>query len=110
MIGDLAAHFAGMSRTEVIWILVGLAAQGLFAGRMLVQWIASERARASVVPEAFWYLSFAGGALLFAYAIWRRDPVFILGQGMPLVIYARNIWFIWRKRAEGRPADPFAPD
>lgn len=106
MIADFWAHFAAMPTTEVVWVTVGFVAQGLFAGRMLVQWIASERVRRSVVPEAFWYLSFAGGALLFAYAVYRRDPVFILGQGMPLFIYARNIWFIWRRRIEGPAGDP----
>lgn len=108
MTGEAATWFAGMSRAEAIWLAIGFAAQGLFAGRMLVQWIATERARRSVVPPLFWYLSFAGGALLFAYAIWRRDPVFILGQGMPLIIYARNIWFIWRHKP-GSDADT-APD
>ena len=61
----------------------------------LGQWIATERARASIIPETFWYFSFAGGVLLFAYAIYRMDPVFILGQATGLVIYSRNIYFIW---------------
>jgi lipid-A-disaccharide synthase-like uncharacterized protein len=102
MIDDLWAQWAALDPVERAWLITGFAAQGLFAGRMLVQWIATERARASVVPELFWYLSFVGGALLFAYAIYRRDPVFILGQGMPLVIYARNIWFIWRRKLDDR--------
>jgi lipid-A-disaccharide synthase-like uncharacterized protein len=110
MIDEFAAYFAAMSPTEITWLVTGFAAQGLFSARMLVQWIASERARASVVPPLFWYLSFAGGALLFAYAVWRRDPVFILGQGMPLFIYARNIWFIWRNGAGAPAGGPPAAD
>jgi len=67
----------------------------MFSMRFLEQWIATERARASIIPETFWYFSFAGGVLLFAYAIYRMDPVFILGQATGLVIYSRNIYFIW---------------
>jgi lipid-A-disaccharide synthase-like uncharacterized protein len=62
--------------------------------RFLVQWIASERARASVIPVAFWFLSIGGGLLLFIYALYRRDPVFIVGQGFGLLVYVRNLYFI----------------
>lgn len=82
-----------------LWIAVGLIGQVLFTSRFLVQWIASERARRSLVPEIFWHLSLAGGAALFAYALWRRDPVFILGQGAGLVVYLRNLVLIRRARA-----------
>ncbi len=86
---------------ELIWIIIGLTAQLMFSMRFIVQWIASERARSSIVPEAFWYFSFFGGVLLLAYAIYRTDPVFILGQSAGLVIYARNIYFLWlSKRAD----------
>lgn len=67
----------------------------MFSMRFILQWIASERARRSIVPEVFWYFSFAGGAMLLAYAIYRVDPVFILGQATGLLIYARNIHMIW---------------
>ncbi len=87
--------------TERIWLGVGFSAQAIFSARFLVQWIASERARKSVVPVAFWFLSLFGGALLFAYALWRRDPVFILGQGTGLVIYARNLYLIYREKGRG---------
>jgi len=80
--------------SEKIWLGVGFLAQLMFSMRFIVQWIASERARRSIVPEAFWYFSVLGGAMLFAYAIYRMDPVFMLGQGMGLIIYARNIHFI----------------
>lgn len=92
------------SWAELTWVGVGLGGQVLFTARFLVQWIASERAGRSVVPLAFWYLSVGGGAILFAYAIWRRDPVFILGQSMGMVIYLRNLWLIHaERRAAGRP-------
>ena len=83
------------------WIVVGFLGQALFTARFLVQWIASERSGRSTVPDAFWWLSLSGGAVLLAYAIWRRDPVFILGQGLGLAVYLRNLVLIRRVR-EGR--------
>ena len=77
----------------------------LFSMRFIVQWLATEKARASIIPETFWYFSFAGGAMLLAYAIYRMDPVFIIGQGMGLVIYARNIYFIWLGKREPSAAN-----
>ncbi len=76
------------------WVLLGVVAQGLFTMRFVVQWIASERARKSVVPAAFWFFSVGGGILLLIYALYRRDPVFIAGQALGLVVYARNLYFI----------------
>ncbi len=87
-------------QTETLWLMVGLAGQGLFSMRFIVQWLSSERQRRSVVPVAFWYFSVAGGCTLLAYAIHKADPVFILGQGMGLVIYFRNLHLIHR----GNPA------
>ncbi|MFQ5678790.1 MAG: lipid-A-disaccharide synthase N-terminal domain-containing protein [Gemmatimonadota bacterium] len=82
-----------------VWLALGFAAQGLFATRFLVQWLASERAGESVVPVVFWYLSITGAALLLAYAIHRRDPVFILGQSTGVFIYSRNLFLIRRAAA-----------
>jgi lipid-A-disaccharide synthase-like uncharacterized protein len=82
--------------TEQVWLAIGLLGQALFSARFFVQWIASERRRRSVIPRAFWYFSMGGGITLLAYAIYRRDPVFILGQGAGLFVYARNLWFIHR--------------
>nr|AIA84220.1 LAB_N [uncultured Chlamydia sp.] len=73
----------------------------MFTARFLVQWIASERARDSIVPVAFWYFSLAGGVMLLSYAIYRADPVFILGQGLGVMIYLRNLWLIHAKRRAG---------
>jgi lipid-A-disaccharide synthase-like uncharacterized protein len=80
---------------ELVWLTVGLVAQLMFSMRFLIQWIATERSRVSIIPETFWYFSFVGGILLLAYAIYRLDPVFILGQATGLIIYSRNIYFIW---------------
>ena len=81
-----------------IWLVVGLFAQALFSLRFLVQWVASERRRESYVPDVFWYFSVAGGALLLAYAIHRRDPVFIIGQASGLLVYLRNITLIRKSK------------
>jgi lipid-A-disaccharide synthase-like uncharacterized protein len=78
------------------WVLLGFVAQGFFTARFVVQWIASERAGRSVVPLAFWWLSMGGGVLLLAYALYRRDPVFIAGQGFGVFVYARNLYFVLR--------------
>jgi lipid-A-disaccharide synthase-like uncharacterized protein len=76
------------------WVILGFVAQGFFTMRFVVQWIASERARRSVMPVAFWFFSIGGGVLLLIYALYRRDPVFIAGQALGLVVYLRNLYFI----------------
>ena len=82
--------------TEYVWLGVGLLGQAFFSARFFVQWIASERAKQSVVPRLFWFFSVGGGMVLLAYAIYRLDPVFILGQAAGLFVYARNLYFIYR--------------
>jgi lipid-A-disaccharide synthase-like uncharacterized protein len=103
---QLAHWWASTPATEKTWLAVGFAAQLMFSMRFIVQWIASERARRSIVPETFWYFSLVGGAMLFAYAIYRLDPVFMLGQGMGLVIYGRNIYFIRSHHKSAAAATP----
>jgi lipid-A-disaccharide synthase-like uncharacterized protein len=80
------------------WVLLGFVAQAFFTARFAVQWIASERAGKSVVPLSFWLFSIGGGALLLVYALYRRDPVFIAGQGFGVLVYARNLYFVMRER------------
>lgn len=77
------------------WVAVGLAGQILFAGRMIVQWIVSERSRKSVVPVAFWWISLVGATMLLLYFLWRKDVVGILGQSMGWLIYVRNLALIY---------------
>ena len=101
----LAMWWANTPGSEKLWLLLGFVAQLMFASRFIVQWLASERARRSIVPETFWYFSVAGGVLLLAYAIYRLDPVFMLGQGTGLLIYARNIQMIWRTKADAAAAE-----
>ena len=101
MIETLRATFGAESRVELIWIAVGLGGQLLFMARFAVQWVASERARRSVIPEAFWWLSIFGAAILLAYALWRGDPVFVLGQAFGFFVYARNLWLLREERRGG---------
>ena len=81
-----------------LWLIIGFAGQALFTARFLVQWIVSERKRDSVVPVAFWWLSLLGGLTLLSYASYRQDPVIIVGQGMGLVVYARNLMLVGKAK------------
>ena len=93
------ATFDGAS----LWMGIGFVGQAIFGGRFIVQWIATERKRRSVVPVSFWYLSLVGSVFLLAYSIHRQDPVFIAGFSLNLLIYLRNLYFIRRQ-----PTDPAA--
>ena len=85
-------------KANVIWLAIGFLGQALFSMRFLVQWIYSEKKKRSVIPLAFWYFSLAGGITLLSYAIYRKDPVFILGQATGVFIYTRNLQLIARER------------
>jgi len=103
MIADLVDQLGGYLHTVFVLnldlvVVIGFLGQALFTARFLVQWIASERAGRSVVPVAFWIFSIGGGAVLLAYAIYRKDPVFIVGQAMGNFIYVRNLMLIARER------------
>jgi lipid-A-disaccharide synthase-like uncharacterized protein len=84
------------------WVLLGFVAQAMFTARFVVQWIASEREGRSVIPVAFWFFSIGGGVLLLGYALYRKDPVFIVGQAFGVFVYLRNLYFVLRdRRARG---------
>ena len=93
------AWFTSMNLLKV----VGLAGQGIFGCRFLVQWLASERAKRSVIPVAFWYMSLFGGLLTLVYALYIHEPVFILSQIGGVVIYGRNLVLIYRDRRRAHP-------
>lgn len=83
---------------ETLWLVVGLLGQGIFSARFIVQWLVSEKEKRSIIPVAFWYLSLFGGITLLLYSIYKRDPVFILGQSTGVLIYSRNLFLIQRER------------
>jgi lipid-A-disaccharide synthase-like uncharacterized protein len=86
--------------TATIWLGIGFLGQALFSMRFIIQWITSEKQKKSVIPTAFWYFSIAGGVTLLSYAIFRQDPVFILGQAGGLLVYSRNLYFVLRDRQQ----------
>ncbi|MCB9991566.1 MAG: lipid-A-disaccharide synthase N-terminal domain-containing protein [Rhodospirillales bacterium] len=89
---------------NVMWLIIGFVGQGLFFMRFFVQWLASEKEGRSVIPNAFWYFSLAGGVTLFAYAVWRQDPVFIIGQTTGVLIYSRNLYFLKKEKQKQHEA------
>ncbi len=86
---------------ETLWLALGFAGQLVFTGRFALQWLYSEYKKRSIIPVGFWYLSLVGSALLLAYAIYREDPVFILGQSFGFVVYLRNLQLIKRSKEQG---------
>jgi lipid-A-disaccharide synthase-like uncharacterized protein len=84
---------------ETLWVIIGFGGQALFFGRWLVQWFRSEREGESTVPLSFWYLSLIGGLITLTYAIYRRDPVFIVGQAAGTLVYVRNLMLIRQTRS-----------
>ena len=94
MLATLIDRAQDYSTLDFVWMGVGFLGQGIFGGRMLVQWIATEKARASVIPVSFWYMSVIGAIITLAYAIYRVDPVFITAQSGGLLVYLRNLYFI----------------
>lgn len=95
----------GLPAQEWLWLGVGFLGQALFFMRFFVQWLHSERQQRSVIPVAFWYFSIAGALDLLAYAIYRQDPVFMVGQSTGMFIYARNLYFIYKERAQRAPVE-----
>ena len=93
-------YFLNLTQIETIFLIIGFIGQGLFASRFIVQWIYSEKKGISSIPIAFWYLSIFGGIGLLIYAIFRKDPVIILGQTFGIFIYLRNLILIYKKRNE----------
>ena len=93
-------YINSLNNYEIFFLIIGFIGQGLFASRFIVQWIYSERLGESFIPVIFWYLSIFGGIGLLIYAIFRKDPVIILGQSFGLFIYLRNLFLIYKIKNE----------
>tara|TARA_B100000965_G_scaffold396607_1_gene411794 strand:+ start:1075 stop:1371 length:297 start_codon:yes stop_codon:yes gene_type:complete len=93
-------YINSLNSTEIFFLIVGFTGQALFASRFIIQWIYSEKKGESSIPLLFWYLSILGGIGLLIYAIFRKDPVIILGQTFGIFIYLRNLFLIYRKKNE----------
>jgi len=96
--GPLFALFNITTGFGVLWVAVGFLGQLLFTGRMLVQWLMSEKEKRSVVPPIFWHMSLAGATMLLVYFVWRKDIVGVLGQSTGWAIYARNVYLLRKHR------------
>ena len=96
----LSVWWTSMTPLDRTWLGIGLFGQTMFVMRWFIQWIASERARRSIVPELFWYCSLGGGLLVLSYGLYKPEPVLVLGQ-FGVFIYARNIYLIWRAKRTG---------
>ena len=110
LIGTWMTMWANLPLAEKIWIGVGFIGQAVFGMRFVVQWIATERHKKSVVPVAFWYMSLIGSVIVLTYVIYRRDPVLIPSFSLNLLIYMRNLYFIHRKKPIQAPAAGDAGD
>ncbi len=80
------------------WTVWGLASQGMFFARFIVQWIYSERAKMIVVPIIFWYISLVGSVMVLIYAFARYDFVFLVTGILQLMLYSRNLHFAHKTR------------
>ena len=94
----MSNYIASLSTYELIFLIIGFIGQGLFASRFIFQWIYSEKKGSSQIPVIFWYLSIFGGLGLLTYAIFRKDPVIILGQSFGIFIYLRNLILIYKNK------------
>ena len=107
-VGDYLYNVFFMKLTWLV--LVGYAGQALFTMRFVVQWIATERARKSVIPFGFWECSALGSLLTLAYfAIYRHDSVGVLQTALPLPIYLRNLYFRYTHRHPKHPGNEPRP-
>ena len=96
----MISYFQSLTSLEIVFLIIGFLGQGLFASRFIIQWIYSERKGESLIPVVFWYLSIFGGMGLLTYAIFRKDPVIIVGQSFGIFIYLRNLILIYKNKNE----------
>lgn len=87
-------HIMDILQSVDTWVIIGFVGQFMFTMRFLVQWVESEKVQRSVIPTSFWVFSILGGSIVLAYAVHKQDPVFIVGQGVGLLIYFRNLYFV----------------
>ena len=95
-------YFQSLSNTEIFFLIIGFIGQAIFASRFIIQWLYSENKGESTIPIIFWYLSIFGGMGPLTYAIFREDPVIIIGQTFGIFIYLRNLFLIYKKKNNQR--------
>ena len=102
MVKDIPAFVDQFFRNEDIplgVLLFGSMGQIIFTLRFVYQWLYSRRKNESMLPLGFWLISLSGSLIIVAYALYRRDPVLILGQSTGLIVYCRNIYIL--KKSKG---------
>lgn len=87
---------------DTLWTTIGFVGQAIFGVRFLIQWLRSEQQGHSVIPLAFWYCSLVGALISFSYAFHVEAWPLLIGTGMPIPIYLRNLYMIYRDRARER--------
>ena len=95
MLKDASAFVDQFFRNEKIplWLLIyGSMGQIIFTLLFVYQWIYSKQKDESPLPIGFWVISLLGALIIVSYAIYRRDPVLILGQSTGLIAYSRNVY------------------
>lgn len=106
MLHDISAWLSGShtscTTTDTLWLTIGMFGQLFFASRFFVQLFYSEKAKKSVMPVAFWYISIGGGLITLAYSVrlGQMGLPFLIGQVGGLVVYVRNLMLIWREKRQ----------
>lgn len=94
LLGDAEYFVRSFFHNEKVpfWLLLyGSAGQIIFTLRFIYQWYYSYRRHRSILPIGFWIISLVGSGMIVSYAIFRHDPVLILGQSVGFITYSRNI-------------------
>ncbi|MDE5639207.1 MAG: lipid-A-disaccharide synthase N-terminal domain-containing protein [Odoribacter sp.] len=82
-----------------LWLLLfGSMGQIIFTLRFVYQWLYSRTKNESLLPLGFWLISLTGSLIIVAYALYRSDPVLILGQSTGLIVYCRNIYLLQKEK------------
>lgn len=108
LLGDAEYFFRAFFRNERVpfpLLFFGSAGQIIFTLRFIYQWYYSYRRHQSILPMGFWIISLVGSGIIVSYAIFRLDPVLILGQSVGFITYSRNLMIGYRSRRRERPSN-----
>lgn len=86
---------------DPVWATIALTGQLVFGGRFVLQWIVSEYKRRSHVPTAFWFVSLVGSLMLLSYSVHIKNPIFMLGFSLNILVYVRNLHLIYKHAKKG---------
>jgi len=105
---ETATTFLGLTVTP--WKIVGWLGAFTFAFRFVIQWVASERAKKSVIPFGFWECSALGSLLTLSYfALHKHDSVGVIQSLFPLPIYLRNLYLRYTHTVPKHPGNAPRP-